>query len=123
MTIKEIEYSKEFTSEIYNCRSEEDWKLGRELSDNFTFVARTQKREDVPRDRRLEFYQFGYDGTQLYRFSIVVSFPSKETEQNEKYTTLIKIKKAGSKEHLNKLSDLEKFLIKKGFKNIKTLKN
>lgn len=60
----------------------------------------------------------GFDGNILYVFGIkddLYLSSCQDESRNTEYTTTVKIEKAGSKEMVGKLSDLEEFLLEKEF--------
>ena len=61
----------------------------------------------------------GFDGKQIYRVEFYQKFSeenNKNPEENVKYKSVISVIKMGDKNELNNPSDIEKFLLKEGFK-------
>ncbi len=121
MAIGHSKYSRTFTSqtektdisshgssewEDYQEISEEDKEIRKEINEKFGFDLK----ENAGR---------GFDGKVLYFYRISDNLCSlEESSQNIEYQTKISLQKAGNKKDLSSWSDLEKFLIKNGFKQL-----
>ncbi len=119
MAIKDIKYSKKFFSRTdnenisypespiykdYQTISEKDEKIREEVISKYALYTKKGAR------------YFGFDGNQQYIFKIYDEILGKNKKENVNYNTYISIKKAGESNKLANISDLETFLLEKGFK-------
>lgn len=120
MNLKKSRYTKTYISETdvedvsphgsphyedVQTQNEKDKRIRKEIEK--TFVFNEFNREKI-----------GFDGNVLYMFEITdnLYFRSLHNKsKNIEYTTTVNIKKAGSREIIDKSSDLEKFLLEKEF--------
>ncbi len=134
MTVKKINYAKEFLSETdqknvyyHGCPkykpfqniSMEDKNLRKKICGEFSFYKKFEFEGHKP-DK-----EFGFDGIQHYKFEI--SGNPKTLKENPKtnvnYKTRICIVKAGNKKYSENLCDLEGFILKKGFEEIENIED
>ncbi|VVB83125.1 Uncharacterised protein [uncultured archaeon] len=121
MAIKEAKYSRTFISqtdkidssiprnatwEDYQELSKEDLEIRREIEKKFKFRSDGDRYE-------------GFDGKILYLYSITNNLISSDGSKNIEYQTEVSIKKAGAENDISFPSDLERFLMKKKFKQLK----
>jgi len=122
MAVKKTSYSRNFISrtdqneihyyehpilENHQDISEEDEKMREEIKKRFGFFDRENGGE-------------GFDGKILYSYRIEDTLDSlKESSENVEYQTTIFIKKAGTENEISLPSDLERFLMKSKFKQLK----
>ena len=121
----EITYSKEFLSktnkidiscnrsENYQTFNEEDWALRNQAMQNFGLAELPLFGQDS--------WQ-GYDGNQIYLWKVSggpVQHNDSDPSKNVKYTTRYFIKKAGTREAIEKPCELEEFLVQNNFVRIK----
>jgi hypothetical protein len=128
MVIKEITYSKEYTSvtsqedvshhgspilEDVQENCPEDIRIRKEVEEKFSLFHRGEFNSPI---------HYGFDGTQQYVFDISGKPSNFFCSQNERYATKIEIKKTGAEERIEKLCDLEMFLLKNKFESVKSKK-
>jgi len=121
MAIKSTVFTRTFTSqtdkiespslrippwEDYKKINDEDQQIRREIERAFKFR---------PEGDRYE----GFDGKILYSYSITDNLISQEDSKNIEYQTRVLIRKAGAENDISFPSDLERFLMKKKFKELK----
>ena len=122
MTTKEITYFRTFNSrtnkmdishhgspewEDFQDNSLEDIRIRREIEEKFALFNLG--------DSKYPKYN-GFDGRHQYVFMINKGTSRKSSSENQKYTTEIKIQKAGAEKDLIKICDLERFLLREKFK-------
>ncbi len=125
MAIKNTKYSKTFISETrqedisihgsaiwkyHQGVSEEDTEFRQRVMDTFAFEYDGEHKEGK-----------GFDGRILYSFEFYGTphTDKKDSKKNVEYQAEACIKKAGDEKELDSWTDLEKFLVKNGFKQVK----
>jgi hypothetical protein len=132
MSIKKVEYSKRFISKTYSKdispHGSPNWEYFQTISNEDIKLRKLITKEFALKSRINSFYWTGeaegYDGKFNYIFRFASEFPTDtklNPESNVEYSSIVKIKKAGSSEDINKNCDLELFLLSERFeRNIKS---
>ena len=130
MVIKKTNYQKVFLSETdhedishhgspdykpFQTTSKEDEKLRKEITEKFSL--------NTGQNKHGEKTEFGFDGKQQYKFTFwqdleIRNKVYRNPEISTEYFSKIQIIKAGNKNDLENLCDMEEFLLEKGFEKV-----
>ena len=131
---REIKYEKEFLSETgykpeghhgnppeeyYQKISEDEQKLREEIIEKFALESKLAAPLSC---RKGKAEGKGFDGTFQYDFYFTtknLETLEKDPEKNVEYKSILNISKAGAFEDLEGHSDLEKFILEKGYNPVK----
>jgi hypothetical protein len=112
MAVREAEYSKSFVKTMREERiilDEEDCRIRDEINSRFGFHYDSERGIGE-----------GFDGKIWYSYKIEDNLrSSQESSQNGGYQTTVQVRKTGAENEICFWSDLEKLLVKEGFKELK----